>query len=328
MRGCRTALLRRGFELERLAMSSSCRVGTTGDQLPHPILPLPEGHSVASLAFLIRPWNHVDGDSANMCLRIGYDTGRSRWAMRVNKNSFDNIIDVKNHLHPAIRDQKAVLFDVGGTLVHPDWLRLGELVEIETGMRFTPAQMHEAFYAMLQPINAELTAGINSRRDRAVHWVFVETFRTLGIDEAKCMGIRTSLATAHQDRHLWCEPDLEASTVLLRLKDAGLRTGVISNTEDGRVNESLALANLVSYFEFVIDSHLVGCSKPDTAIFQFALNQLGLEPHEVAYVGDSYGYDVIGARNAGLRPILLDRMDVYQSEIGLTRIRSLNELVG
>ncbi len=236
------------------------------------------------------------------------------------------MLNMETHLHPAIRNQQAVLFDVGGTLVHPDWPRLGQLVQIETGRLFTAAQMYEAFYAMLQLINAELKAGINIKRE--ANWVFLETLRALGIDEAKCLSIRAHLAAAHQERHLWCEPDSEASTVLLHLKRVGLRVAVISNTEDGRVKESLALADLASHFEFVIDSHLVGSSKPDKAIFQFALDQLGLEPHAVTYVGDSYGYDVIGARNAGLHPILLDRMNAYESEIGLTRIRSLGELMG
>ena len=235
---------------------------------------------------------------------------------------------MKDRLHPAIRNQGAVIFDVGGTLVHPDWPRLGQLVQTETGILFTAAEMYKAFYAMLQSINAELKAGINSRREREAHWVFVETFRALGIDEAKCLRIRAHLAAAHQERHLWCEPDSEAATVLFHLKRAGLRVGVISNTEDGRVKESLALADLASHFEFVIDSHLVGCSKPDATIFQFALDQLGLEPLAVTYVGDSYGYDVIGARSAGLCPILVDRMNAYESEIGLTRIRSLSELIG
>ena len=235
---------------------------------------------------------------------------------------------MENHLHPAIKNQQAVLFDVGGTLVHPDWPRLGQLVQIETGILFTAAEMYKAFYAMLQDISSELKAGINSRQEREAHWVFVETFRALGIDEAKCLSIRAHLAAAHQERHLWCEPDSEAATVLLHLKRAGLRVGVISNTEDGRVKESLTLANLASHFEFVIDSHLVGCSKPDAAIFEFALDQLRLKPQAVTYVGDSYGYDVIGARSAGLDPILLDRMNTYESEIGLTRIRSLSELLG
>jgi putative hydrolase of the HAD superfamily len=230
-------------------------------------------------------------------------------------------------LHPALRNLQAVIFDVGGTLIHPDWPRLGQLVEAETGMVFTPAQMHEAFYGMLQVIDAELAAGVNSKRGRAAHWVFLETFRSLGVDETTCTGIRERLTVAHQERHLWCARDSEALTVLAALKDAGVRVGVISNTEDGRVEESLALADLASQFEFVIDSHIVGYSKPDKEIFQCALDRLRLDAHEAAYVGDSYGYDVIGARRAGLRPILLDRMGAYESEVGLTRIRRLSELV-
>ena len=248
--------------------------------------------------------------------------------MLKNRDMIVSTTEMKNHLHSALRNQKAVLFDVGGTLVHPDWSRLAELVEVETGVLFTPAQMHAAFYAMLKVIDDELKAGVNSRRGREPHWVFVDTLRSLGIEEAKCLRIRTRFATAHQERHLWCVPDSDASNVLQRLKDAGLRIAVISNTEDGRVRESLTLAALASHFELIIDSHLVGCSKPDKAIFQFALTRLGIEPQEVAYVGDSYGYDVIGARSAGLSPILLDRMDAYKSETGLTRIRMLSELVG
>lgn len=230
-------------------------------------------------------------------------------------------------MHPALINHKAVIFDVGGTLVHPDWSRLADVVEVETGLHFTSEQMHSAFYAMLQVIDVELKAGVSSKRKREAHWVFVDTLRSLGVTDAMCPGIRTRLTAAHRERHLWCQPDSAASTVLRRLKSAGLQTAVISNTEDGRASESLELANLASHFDVVIDSHLVGCSKPDKAIFQFALDRLRLEPHEAAYVGDSFGFDVIGARSARLHPILLDRIDAYESEPDLTRIRSLSELV-
>ena len=80
-------------------------------------------------------------------------------------------------LHPALKNKKAVMFDVGGTLVHPDWSRLAELVELETGIHFTSAQMRSAFYATLQAIDAELKAGVNSRHERKPHWVFVDTCR-------------------------------------------------------------------------------------------------------------------------------------------------------
>src|SRR5215470_17389155 len=152
--------------------------------------------------------------------------------------------DVRTDLHPAVQNLKAVIFDVGGTLIHPDWQRLGQLVEAESGMSFTPLQMHEAFYGMLQVIDAELAAGVNSKRGREAHWVFLDTFRSLGIDETKCIRIRERLTLAHQERHLWCKCDSEALSVLRALKNSGLRVAVISNTEDGRVEESLELADI------------------------------------------------------------------------------------
>lgn len=219
-----------------------------------------------------------------------------------------------------------MIFDVGGTLVHPDWQRLAKTVEAETGTLFTPEQMHAAFYAMLQAADADLIAGTTSTDRSGAHWTFLNTFRSLGIADAACAGIRDRLTASHQERHLWCEPDADASRVLLELKRAGLRLAAISNTEDGRVNESLALAELVSHFEFVIDSHHAGCSKPDPAIFRLAIDRLGLAPSDAAYVGDSYGYDVIGAQRAGLIPILIDRLGAYEG-IDVARIRSLSELV-
>ena len=57
---------------------------------------------------------------------------------------------------------------------------------------------------------------------------------------------------------------------------------------------------------FVIDSAVVGVEKPDPRIFELAVRQAGVAAHEAAYVGDLYSVDVLGARAAGLHPILLD----------------------
>src|SRR5690242_6724722 len=76
---------------------------------------------------------------------------------------------VTTTLHPALRNVADVIFDVGGTLVHPDWRRLGEIVTAETERRFTPVQMYEAFYAMLQAADADLIAGTRSADRSGAH---------------------------------------------------------------------------------------------------------------------------------------------------------------
>ena len=58
--------------------------------------------------------------------------------------------------------------------------------------------------------------------------------------------------------------------------------------------------------ECVIDSGAVGVSKPDPRIFQIALDAIGVAAADAWYVGDMPGIDVVGARAAGLWPIVMD----------------------
>ncbi|MEV7186655.1 HAD hydrolase-like protein [Kitasatospora sp. NPDC093102] len=46
---------------------------------------------------------------------------------------------------------------------------------------------------------------------------------------------------------------------------------------------------------------------PPPGIFRAGCARLGLPPHQVAYVGDKYDLDALGARAAGLHPFWLDR---------------------
>jgi HAD superfamily hydrolase (TIGR01662 family) len=227
--------------------------------------------------------------------------------------------------HPILRNARAVVFDAGGTIVHPDWRRLAQLVKTETGQEFTSHDMRRAFYQMLRDLDQELRNGSDLKHMNAPHSGFIRTFRVLGVDESACNRIRAKLTVEHQQRHLWCEADAEASDVLAQLKDSGLRLAVISNTEDGRLEDSLTLADVASHFEFLIDSHLVGYRKPDAAIFQLAVERMGLKAQEVVYVGDSYGIDVVGAQQAGLQSILLDRSGACE-DLRCSRIGKLSEL--
>jgi FMN phosphatase YigB (HAD superfamily) len=60
----------------------------------------------------------------------------------------------------------------------------------------------------------------------------------------------------------------------------------------------------------IIDSHLVGVTKPDPAIFDHALAYFAeFERSRIVYVGDSVTMDVGAANAAGLHPILLDPYD-------------------
>lgn len=80
----------------------------------------------------------------------------------------------------------------------------------------------------------------------------------------------------------------------------------------------------------VLDSAVVGVSKPDPRIFALALDALGLPDADrstIVHVGDSLRYDVTGALAAGVRPLHLDPHGFCPAPDGHEHLRRLDDLV-
>lgn len=95
------------------------------------------------------------------------------------------------------------------------------------------------------------------------------------------------------------EPVRGAPEVLERLRANGLRLAVVANWDcalPGHL-ERLGLDRLV---DTVVTSARAGVPKPDPAIFELALQELGVRPDRALHVGDE-PCDEEGARAAGLR---------------------------
>ena len=194
---------------------------------------------------------------------------------------------------------RAVLFDAGNTLVFLDYARMAEGVGTALALPLTgeglAAHASEAADAM------ERAAGSDQERAAA----YLEALFLLGGVPAHRMNeVRDCVSRMHKERHLWCSVREQTHESLGRLRDAGLRLGIVSNS-DGRVEQALTQAGLREYFDVVIDSSLAGIEKPDPAIFLAALDALGVRPEEALYVGDLYEVDIIGARAAGIEAVLL-----------------------
>ncbi len=230
-------------------------------------------------------------------------------------------------LHPALRGARACIFDAGGTLVHPDWPRLSRIAADVSGRSFDSTEMSRAFGEMLRAVGMEMQREgfVLPEEMKRPHWPFRRMYGALGLDEAMVEPVIERLTAAHVDRHLWCGVDPELPRILDQLKRQGLLIGVISNTEDGRLIDSLTASGIADYFDVLIDSHVVGLRKPDAAIFQFTLERLNVEANEAAFVGDSYVQDALAAQAVGLRGILLDPLGLHPESV-CPRIRSLGEL--
>lgn len=228
-------------------------------------------------------------------------------------------------VHPTVNGASAVLFDVGGTLTHPDWQRLAELAKT-ADLTFDIGELQRAFYEALRDADSLAHLPPSPSRDMPqTGSLFISMYLSLGLAGELSPALLTQLQELHRTRHLWCGLDPEAPFVLSNLKAAGLQLGVISNTEDGRLDELLKLLQINEYFDCQIDSQVVGCRKPDATIFHLALESLGIKPQDAVYVGDSYRHDVVGAKAAGLHAILLDPLDFHRERNAL-RIRALSDL--
>ena len=75
----------------------------------------------------------------------------------------------------------------------------------------------------------------------------------------------------------------------------------------------------------IIDSGAVGVAKPDPRIFEMALTLAGTTAERAIHVGDAYQYDVLGARAAGIDPVLVDPYGLH-ANADCQRVASLVEV--
>ncbi|HUG38996.1 MAG TPA: HAD-IA family hydrolase [Longimicrobiales bacterium] len=200
-------------------------------------------------------------------------------------------------------DLRAVLLDAGGTLIHPDRdFILARLAE--EGITATLEAYHDARRLARDAVGDILRStdpGTDATRARTY---FAALLTALGLPPHRLAAFGGRIRQRHEEGRLWVHMEPDTLEALDALKRAGLRLAVISNA-DGRVAEYLENAGLDGRFEFVLDSTVVGIEKPDPRIFTMACERLGVAPGETVYVGDTYEVDVLGARAAGIRAVLL-----------------------
>ena len=118
----------------------------------------------------------------------------------------------------------------------------------------------------------------------------------------------------------------DVSETLKHLKSLNLSIGLISN-----MNQDLSAIvdelGISSYIDCVATSGMAGAAKPDRALFKYALDLIDANPEQAVHIGDDYEGDVLGAINAGMVPIFIDREQKARIEDEtITSITSLEEL--
>ena len=225
---------------------------------------------------------------------------------------------------------RAVFFDLGGTLLVMRRDRIFRRVLQEAGRDIDLDRIHAAYlkveswwipYYAARVLTAEETPEAYRDLDRRV-------FSALYPEEGEQEAFRISALVRKRWPELESEIPLElypdAEPILERLTRDGYALGLISNApaDTGRAVEKLGLTK---YLGTIVISGAVGYTKPHPEIFRIALREAGVDAGEAIHAGDLYEADVVGARNAGLEGILIDR-DSTQGSFDCPRIQTLSEI--
>ena len=71
----------------------------------------------------------------------------------------------------------------------------------------------------------------------------------------------------------------------------------------------------------------ISAGKPETIIFATVLKQVELTASEAIYIGDQYEVDVLGARRAGMKAILIDRYNLASPVKDCLHISNLSDVI-
>jgi FMN phosphatase YigB (HAD superfamily) len=110
------------------------------------------------------------------------------------------------------------------------------------------------------------------------------------------------------------------------LKQQELILGLLTNARRDTISSLRRRLGLESHLDFVVTSEEVGADKPKPEIFLAALDKAGVKAAEAVHVGDQYELDVAGARGVGIKPVLIDRYEIYTEVGDCPCIHRLSEL--
>jgi HAD superfamily hydrolase (TIGR01549 family) len=237
---------------------------------------------------------------------------------------------------------EACLLDYGNTIVEFDRRQIASIIEA----------LAAGFGRLLEPIAAEKLEMAMARVSMRPHLGEPPTYRepppleqmALLLDEAYGEPRRVVPELLEECNHLLQELFVASlaiepeATEFLAAWSERLRLGLVSNYTCGpTIRRSLERLSIAAYLDPVIVSGDVGFVKPHARPFEAALEELGMPPEKVLFVGDRWDADMLGARDAGMRTChhlgftsdreLEERYRRYRPDFTIHRLSDLDRIL-
>lgn len=191
-----------------------------------------------------------------------------------------------------LEDIKAVAFDIDGTLYPASSLNIRLIPYVIRHLRF---YLH--YYKVRKIMHR--TAPLSD---------FYEYQARLLAEELKCSNseaknkIQDIVYDGLKGYFKKIKPFKFVQETFQLLKDKGYKIALLSDFPPEQKGDVWGLA---SFCDLVIGSEQIGALKPSKYSFGVLSLELGLEPNQILYVGNSIKYDLIGAKNAGMKTAII-----------------------
>ncbi|HEY49023.1 MAG TPA: HAD-IA family hydrolase [Dehalococcoidia bacterium] len=226
---------------------------------------------------------------------------------------------------------KAVFFDFYSTLTSFDPPReeLQASACREFGISVDPLALPRGYWIaddFMSRENARFPIQKRPKKDEQEFWADYEAvlLKEAGVEISRELALRIFTRVRQLDRSLVLFDDVLPTLEMVKAR--GIVLGLVSNLSR-RLDSYCDELGLTLYIDFTLTSSEVDAEKPHTPIFLTALERAGVSATEAIHVGDQYYADVIGARAAGIKPLLLDRDGFWEGVNDCPRIRSLREIM-
>jgi 2-haloacid dehalogenase len=122
----------------------------------------------------------------------------------------------------------------------------------------------------------------------------------------------------------------DARPCLEALRKRGVKTAILSNGSTDMLQSAVEAARFTDVLDFVLSVDEVKSFKPGRAVYQIAVDKLGVAASDIAFVS-SNRWDVAGSANFGFKPIWVNRAgnpDEYPDFQPVKVVKSLSEVEG
>ncbi len=213
-------------------------------------------------------------------------------------------------------DIRALLFDVNGTLIDIEtdegleeiYRAIGHFLTYQ-GISLHRWEVRDLYFQIMQQQRAASEEPLAEWDAVALWREFLDTQAndyTRALPEEKREQLPLFLAELHRGiarKRLRLYPQVRETLDQLRSRYS---LAIVSDAQSAYAVPELRSVGLLEYFDPIIVSGDYGYRKPDSRLFQKALDALHLQPEQALFIGNDFYHDIFGAQQVGMKAILVD----------------------